>query len=179
MPRVKKHVAKFDTYNNGKKMPVTGKPKSFRTNRKYPQDENDTIFCPKGEIYYTWKFRRSGIFKSRTYPKQSQLTQSDFLSTVYGIMENTPEYFEDKDMISAWVEDVYDEIEQLRDEQEEKRDNMPYQLQDSGSGETLQNRYDSLQEWLDELDNIREACEDEEMDAEEIVESYVFGYQGE
>jgi hypothetical protein len=58
------------------------------------------------------------------------------------------------DDLSSERDDIVSEINSLADEQEEKRNNMPEQLQDSGSGETLQNRYDSLQEWASNLEGV-------------------------
>ena len=41
----------------------------------------------KGDSYYWWKFRYGGIHRSKTRPRPSQLTQSEFLSTIYAIIE--------------------------------------------------------------------------------------------
>lgn len=37
----------------------------------------------KGESYYWWKFKRGSKHYSKTRPRRSQLTQSDFLSQLY------------------------------------------------------------------------------------------------
>ena len=41
----------------------------------------------KGEMYFHWKFRYGGKHRSKVRPRSSQLTQSDFLSQMYGIQE--------------------------------------------------------------------------------------------
>lgn len=41
----------------------------------------------KGEKYYKWSFRYGGTYKSKTYPKPSQLTQGK-ASQVYGALES-------------------------------------------------------------------------------------------
>lgn len=51
----------------------------------------------KGESYYWWKFRFGGKCVSRTPPKQSQLTQSDFLSQIYKIQDRISEMTTDDD----------------------------------------------------------------------------------
>lgn len=179
MPRVITHIAKFDTYSQGARIETTKTKRGYRIDRSKPFDEKDTIFAKKGETYYSWSFRYGGTHRSKTRPKASQLTQSDFLSRIYSITENQPD-FDSKEELTCWIDETISELEELRDECEEKRENMPYQLQDSGTGETLQNRYDSVQEWIDELESLKERCEDEdsEEDLMDLV-SDINDYQGE
>jgi len=40
-----------------------------------------------GDSYYWWKFRFGGKHISRYWPRPSQLTQSEFYSTLYGCQE--------------------------------------------------------------------------------------------
>lgn len=177
MPRVKKHVAKFDTYRVGAMVDAPHLKKGKRRDRSKPADENDTIFCPKGEVFYSWSFRYGGTHRSREYPKPSQLTQSEFLSRIYAITEEQPDFISKEDL-SVWLEETISELEEIRDEQEEKRENMPYSLQESHTGELLQNRYDSVQEWIDDLEQLKDRCEDEEEDVDNIAED-ISDYQGE
>lgn len=119
----------------------------------------------KGESYYWWQFRFGTKQVSRTPPKQSQLTQSEFLGNIYGIQERIEELTTDCEFETE-VEDLISELETLRDECEDKRSNMPDQLQDSDSGEMLQNRVDSVQEMIDELEGID--CSIEEISDEDV-----------
>lgn len=106
----------------------------------------------KGDTYYWWKFRFGSVHKSKTYPKPSQLTQSAFLGTLYGIQESLSF---DRDDLGASVETLTSEIEQLRDECQDSLDNMPEHLQDtSSSGELLTERIEALEEWANELEGI-------------------------
>lgn len=109
-----------------------------------------------GDSYYWWKFRYGGKRISKTYPKPSQLTQSDFLISLYDIQERYGhlESCTSYQDLSDEVESIKAEIEELRDEQEEKRNNMPEHLQDVGTGELLQERYDALDEWYNEIDGV-------------------------
>lgn len=113
----------------------------------------------KGESYFWWKFNYGAKHVSRTKPKQSQLTQSAFLSQIYDIQDRIEGMATDSDFETE-ISDIVSELENLRDECEDKRSNMPDQLQDSGSGEILQNRVDSVQEMIDELEGIDKDVEE-------------------
>lgn len=113
----------------------------------------DNPVCKKGESYYWWKFRYGSKHYSLTPPKQSQLTQSEFLSTIYEIGERIEE-LTTKDNFEAEVEEIKSDLENLQSECEERRENMPEQLQDAPTGELLQGRYDSIDEMISELDGI-------------------------
>lgn len=106
----------------------------------------------KGEPYYWWKFRYGPKHMSKTHPKQSQLTQSAYLQTIYGLQEQEQPDF---DGLSDALDNVKSELEQLRDEQQEKLDNMPDNLREnSSSGQLLQERYDALDGAVSDLDNV-------------------------
>ncbi len=126
----------------------------------------------KGESYWWWKFNFSRtVYRSKTQPKRSQLTRSDFLSQIYEIEDRIQGMTTDAD-IEGEIEDIKSDLENLRDEQEEKRSNMPEQLQETGSGEILQNRYDSLDEMIGELDGIA-ADVDEEALGQEATDEFL------
>jgi len=80
-----------------------------------------------GEPYYWWKFRYGGKRFSKTHPKQSQLTQSEFLGRYYAIQEGLNEgcYFTDFDTLNDGIETLRNELEELMEETQEKLDNMP------------------------------------------------------
>lgn len=119
----------------------------------------------KGDSYYWWKFRFGSKHYSKTAPRASQLTQSDFLSRVYSIDERIM----DMDLTSDFeteVQEIISELSDMQSECEDKLSNMPDQLQDAPSGQTLQNRVDSLQEMIDVLENLE--LELEEPDDEDV-----------
>lgn len=176
MPRVYTKVARFDTYKQGAKVPADNK-KGYRINRSKPRDENDTLFCKKGETYYVWSFRYGGTHRSTTRPKPSQLTQSEFLSTVYTWEENPIDCEQNWEEVQSAVEERIQEIEELRDETQDKLDNMPEQLQYAPTGELLQNRIDSLEEMISEYEAI---SIEEDSDLEDLNEEInAITYQGE
>lgn len=106
-----------------------------------------------GESYYWWAFKQQPRKISKTSPKQSQLTQSEFWHTVYEIQEEIEDMTPD-DTIIDQLDDIKDKIDSLRNETTSKLENMPDSLQDGLTIELLQSRVDSLQEWSDNLDDI-------------------------
>lgn len=128
----------------------------------------DNPVVKKGESYYWWKFPFGGKHYSATHPKRSQLTQSDFLAQVYDIEDemngnSNIEQF----MIDEWIS----ELESLRDECQDKLDNMPEQLQEgSSSGQLLQERIDALDDWISSLENIDCEIDDDENEEDRMEE---------
>lgn len=141
----------------------------------------DNPVCKKGESYFWWKFRYGGKRFSLTRPRQSQLTQSAYFGTVYGMQEGVEDYevgcVEDFETLK---DDITSQVDELRDETQGSLDNMPDQLQYSPTGELLQERIDALEGIESEIDCIDEFSferedfeenEDDEDDAEEVHEA--------
>lgn len=125
-----------------------------------------------GESYYWWKFRYGGKHASRTPPKASQLTQSEYLSQMYAFEENYT-LASDKDDAAQDFRSLAEEVRALGEEQADKRSNMPDSLQDSETGELLQSRADrceeiatALEEAADELDAFEPEEPEEPEDGE-------------
>lgn len=111
----------------------------------------------KGQKYFKWTIRTgpaSGItYRSLKYPKPWELTGSEFERSRLMIEDQLSTLPDD-----ASVDDVNEillAIEELRDQQQEKIDNMPEQLT-----EKMQDRFDLCDEWasilqsfIDELEN--------------------------
>lgn len=139
--------------------------KARKSNRKFG--------IKKGKPYWTWGFRSgSGFVKkvSLVPPKRSQLTQSEFWSTVYSIQEQVDdEKVECPEDFNELLGDVRGQLEELRDDTQSKLDNMPESLQNGSSGELLQERIDKLDEVIDGLpDELScEEMSDEDEDARE------------
>lgn len=134
-----------------------------KIDKTLPADENDTIFINAGESYYKWSFMYGGDHYSKTQPRASQLTQSNFLSQYYGFQESIEDFspVEASD-IESFVEDLKTEMESLKDECQDSLDNMPEQLQYAPSGEILQERIDDLENLVSELESID--CDYEELE---------------
>lgn len=136
-----------------------------------------------GDRYYWWKFRFSGKRVSKTYPRPSELTQSEFLSTFLAAQETFADETEkatSREDFESAVETMKTELEQLRDECQEKLDNMPDSLRESSSsGELLQARVDNLDEYVNNLDNIEYDELDEESADETEKEAALDNIRGE
>lgn len=119
----------------------------------------------KGESYYWWQFAFGPKMVSKTHPSRSQLTRSEFLGQVYEI-EDRIQAFDSQcapeDLISE-AEEIIEEIRMLGSECEEKRSNMPEQLQDAPSGEMLQSRVDECESWADEMEGVELELEELEV----------------
>jgi len=155
MPKVHQQIARKNIYARGLRIPDEKTKSGERIDRSQPADEGDFILIPAGKIYYKWTFRYGGTHRSLTRPRPSQLTQSEFLSTVYDIGERLGDMtVEDLPEAEAGIEEIREELENLRDETQEKLDNMPYQLQEAPTGQLLQGRIESLEEMISELEGI-------------------------
>lgn len=86
----------------------------------------------KGEPYYWWKFKQrygnSARIMSKTRPRPSQLTQSEYLSQALSLQERIND-LEPKESMLGEVESIIEDLRTLSDEQGEKFDNMPEGLQ--------------------------------------------------
>ena len=138
----------------------------------------DNPVCKRGESYFWWKFRYGGKRYSLTRPRPSQLTQSAYFGTIYGMQEGIEDYsVEDVDDFETLKEDITSQVDDLRDETQGSLDNMPDSLQYSPTGEMLQERIDALENIESEIDCIEEfefeaedfeEGDDDDDDAEEI-----------
>jgi len=64
------------------------------------------------------------------------------------------------------LDDVIQEIENIRNTCQERLDNMPEQLQDAPSGQTLQEYIDNLEQWQSDLEGINLTVDIDEDDEE-------------
>jgi len=128
----------------------------------------DNVAVKKGEPYYWWEFRFGGKHYSATPPKQSQLTQSEFLSTVYDLNDRldslTADDFSD---LGFQLQDIADEFRSQAEECESKKSNMPDSLQESPTGNLLEERACACNDIADSLENID--CEVDESEWEQEV----------
>lgn len=147
----------------------------LRTARK---NYGETI--KKGDQYWYVQIktgpRSSRVLRQKKPFKRSQLTQSEYLSTLYDWEDAKAEI---NDMGEA--QDFADQIRTLGEEQSDKLSNMPEGLQQSSSGETLTERAEAceaaaneieeiISEWESERDNFEPDDESDEFDPEEFVD---------
>lgn len=126
-----------------------------------------------GEEYYRFsqsRFHPLRILCLACKPTRSQMTGSDFLATLYDIEDSMAALsVEAMDDAQGVVDEIVGQLEELRDETEGRRDNMPESLQDAPTGEMLQGRVDSVDEMIGELEDI-ETDIDEGLSEEEKLE---------
>lgn len=131
----------------------------------------DNPCCKAGESYYFWEFRYGGKRYSKTRPRQSQLTQSAYYGALYSLQEQIEDYsVHTADDLETLVDDARSGLEELRDEQEEKIQNMSeHGLEYTPSGELVQERLDALENAISEIENI-DLQADEDFNDEEMQE---------
>jgi hypothetical protein len=121
----------------------------------------------KGEPYYWWAFRFGGKHYRKTPPRRSQLTQSAFLSSLYELEDDmaaaTPTNVSDLQMA---IEDWILTLETMRDDCQGSLDNMPEGLQQGDTGQRLQDRIDSCDSWISEME-----CADTDYDKDSETET--------
>lgn len=136
--------------------------------------DHPEIGVKKGEPYYYWTFKnRFGPgtkVKSKTYPKASQLTRSEFASQYRAFAERIAELNEDDGLWDA-LQEIAADIRTLGEEQQDKLDNMPEGLQQGSTGELLEQRADACNTWADEIEGLEEPEREDpaEVDPEEYT----------
>ncbi|KPK66575.1 MAG: hypothetical protein AMS21_02115 [Gemmatimonas sp. SG8_38_2] len=129
--------------------------------------QKDNSVAKKGESYYWWKFRYGGKQYSKTYPRASQLTQSDKLSRVYSAQESVEDSgqpptdaraYGTPDELAAALREVYDvwesaiqELNEVADEYEESADNKEEYF--PGTGDEIREKADALRSSADEAES--------------------------
>ena len=134
----------------------------------------------KGEEYYHWKFRYGGLHRSKTPPKPSQLTQSEFLSSLYDIQDRLENISADTvEDIQTEVESIAEELNQMAEECREKHDNMPDGLQEGEVGQMLDERADACESAAGELESVDFEIEDDQTFYDEVKEELEDEIEGE
>lgn len=152
---------------------------------KAARKDNPRCGVKAGESYYYWKNRspgqRAGVLRcSKVKPRPSQIQGNPFRARILEIEEQIEDDLATvtiMDDLEGMTGDWVNEIESLRDEEQEKFDNLPQNFQDGGSGEIIQARIDALDTWRDEFDNWiapgpPDECEegDDDCDYDELVD---------
>jgi len=123
----------------------------------------DNPVAKKGEPYYWWQFAYSSKSYSRTRPRASQLTRSEFLSTIYSVCEEIEDAgeddFEETDDVVSFIDDLVSQVEELKDNCECNKDAMPESLQDSPTAELLEGRVESCDVMIDQLESAKDQDE--------------------
>lgn len=133
-----------------------------------------------GDSYYWWSFRNvsgggSGRFFSKTQPKRSQLTRSEFYSTLYTLEDQASELkaegYESVGDFEGDATNIRDELEQLKSDTEEKLEAMPDGLKEGDTGQLLQERIDNVEQLISEFDSLEFSEPEEETTAQDSKEA--------
>lgn len=127
-----------------------------------------------GEEFYTWQHNHcppTYRHKQHGGPKQSELCTGK-MSGVYAALETAQDDIDaarganDASGLSDILRSCASEVEQVKDEYEEARSNMPDHLQDCGTGAEMEEKAQALEEFCDTLENAANECEDWDMGTE-------------
>ncbi len=108
---------------------------------------------------------------SATKPRRSQLTQSEYYGTLYDIQDNADSANPDFDDIQSEIDSIVGELESLRDETQEKFDNMPDGLQQGDSGQLLESRVSSIDDAISTLESVDTSGDFGELEGDELAEA--------
>ena len=130
-----------------------------------------------GEKYWKLEIRyQSTKIRAYEYPfSRSDTTTSDYLSTLWDIIDTFDERIARFTLPSDFEsirDDLVSELEDLRDETQDRLDNMPENLQYSPTGELLQERIDALDNAISDLENVDDFDDANVEDFEEDREDY-------
>lgn len=138
-----------------------------------------------GDMYYYVSMktgpRSSRTMRSKEPFKRWQLTTSEYFSTLWQLEDRLGDFQGDY----SDLEDIIAEIEQLRDETQEKFDAMPEGLQMGDTGQLLEERVSELDDLISTLQGIEEPGdvevdeEDADNEEDEISESQIEAFREE
>lgn len=106
-----------------------------------------------GEVYCKGTpFRRKPIIRCASCGLSSwELSSSEFVQSMGDLIEN---WIQNKGIYDGVWEDVSNELETIKSDCEERFDNIPEQLQDGDAGSLLQERIESLESAICELEEL-------------------------
>lgn len=133
-----------------------------------------------GDEYWRWSRPSGGRFVTsyfKTAPRPSQVTSSDFLSSAYALGEQCEDIivnlrltgkcsYNAPDELVGDVDSLVSEIRGLGEEQSDKKSNMPDSLQDSDTGQLLEERAEACETCASELESAIS-----EIEAIDVLES--------
>lgn len=119
-----------------------------------------------GETYFYFSvgFRGSKSIRcSKHRPRQSELTGSK-LSGAYAAMESVEDAMNDKlatkETIADALESAASDVESVRDEYQDSYDSLGDNFQNGAPGETIQEKIDGLDEFVNELNDAAQEVRD-------------------
>lgn len=116
----------------------------------------DNPAVKRGEGYYWWKLPFGDKSYSKTYPKRSQLTDSDYLGCVYDLQDSIKEYtwIDREEDFTDMIDEIIDQLSDVRDQCQLNLDNMAPMLHSAPNGVLLQRRVDACEAALGEISEM-------------------------
>lgn len=136
--------------------------------KDYPQYD-----IKKGDTYYWWQLYKQPKRMSKTYPRPSQLTGSDKLSTLYSVQETAQDMVESADDITDIhnaLTDAFDEARTVAEEYEQAAENIRDSFPESPTADECEEKAQAINDWIDELESAADevrTLEPDEGDSEE------------
>ena len=171
--QAKTHIARTDIHQYGLKTTANNK-QGFTLDRSKPStdpdEQPDEVIIPKGSKYWTWGFKYQPKQFSLTEPTSDQLRYGRYGKNEYSTniddynsrLEILKQFAESGDMDEGDKDSLKTDIEQYKDELQERLDNVPESLQES---HVLTERIQELEQLIDEVEEVEnEDAEDEEED---------------
>lgn len=138
-----------------------------KARKEYKCSKCGKVINPGDHYYKIEEMYRATRYRcEHCKPERSELTGSEYYSWLWDLQDHLEERY---DLRSEECKDeLYSELENVRDELQDKWDNIPESLQYSPNAEMIQERIDSLDDAMNELDNLEypEKDEDAEDDSE-------------
>lgn len=149
-----------------------------KANKDYPN-----IGVKKGEMYYSWAFYRGPTQRSKTPPRQSQITGSANLSEAYAVGEGLEDALAECKSVSDVVEAIGDAVAAAEDVisgYEETVSNLEQAFQGGCPAlEEAQSQLEALESYKNELEAAVTECEQIDPTEHDGVEDKEFDEQTE
>lgn len=141
---------------------------------KKARKANPSAGIKVGDSYWWWKNRakgaRAGVKRvSKTRPRPSQLTMSEYFSQAYALQEQVEDMSlpSDADGLAEFADElrsVAEEVRTLGQDQQDKHDNMPDGLQQGETGQLLEGRANACESLADEIDSAADDLDSFELE---------------
>lgn len=125
----------------------------------------------KGDMYYYTRIktgpRSSRQIRQLTPIRPSQMTTSSFLSQFYELQERLDDFTGPIDGMEEFLNELAEAARELGQEEQEKFDNMPEQLQGGDTGVMLEERAQAMNAWAESLESAASTAADKASEFEE------------
>lgn len=138
--------------------------KESKANKDYICSKCKNIIKPKETYKRIRRLRQPDqIVCCNCKIRGSELTNSEYIGAISDLIEDLDVYSIDD------IDNLINELENIRDNEQDKLDNMPDSLQYSPTGEIIQTRIDNTENAIDELETVKSEIEEQFNSIEDIL----------